>query len=309
MALKTTKVKGGGNYAMVCDRVNFFRGHKDGDITWRDGVGADWAIETEIITSDEKQVLMKATISNEKGEVKATGHAREIRVGHINVASAEENCETSAIGRALANLGIGTDGTYASQDEINIAEGKKARMALEAAEKEIEALKQAQSVPAPRSSMEENWVQHFIQKMQMTSTVEEADRVLTEFTSFSNDPDFIQQDNQEFSQAFEAMRGGVPVNLSLGAISSIQKAYREKVSAIQSSMNYCNVLNNLKGSGNTSAVMALFAGKSAGDFFIPEHQIRIREKLGLLEFLRGGGIPDAEIFKTFPFLQSSTVVA
>lgn len=307
--LKTINIKGK-QYTQVFTRINFFRGTGEDGLVWDGGKGKDWSIEVDALNANEDIAHMKAIIKDETGRIRATGQAFESKAGSmINKTSHIENAETSAIGRALGNLGIGTSESFASTDEVSMAIAQQATQELESARAEIEALKQAQSTPAPRSSMEENWVQHFIQKMQMTSTVEEADRVLTEFTSFSNDPDFIQQDNQEFSQAFEAMRGGVPVNLSLGAISSVQKAYREKVSAIQSSMNYCNVLNNLKGSGNTAAIMALFAGKSAGEFFIPEHQNRIREKLGLLEFLRSGGISDAEIFKTFPFLQSSTVNA
>jgi hypothetical protein len=45
------------------------------------------------------------------GELIATGHAEEVRgAGNVNRTSHVENCETSAIGRALANAGMaGTD--------------------------------------------------------------------------------------------------------------------------------------------------------------------------------------------------------
>jgi hypothetical protein len=61
---------------------------------------------------------MKATISDEKGRVIATGHAEEVRASsQINKTSALENAETSAIGRALAALGMaGTE--FASADEV-----------------------------------------------------------------------------------------------------------------------------------------------------------------------------------------------
>lgn len=51
----------------------------------------------------------------------ATGHAFEDRKGTINATSYVENCETSAIGRALAALGIGIMGAVASADEVQNA--------------------------------------------------------------------------------------------------------------------------------------------------------------------------------------------
>ena len=78
----------------------------------------DWRLMTEIVSRDQDCVVMRAVIANEKGEVLATGHAEEYReASQINATSALENCETSAIGRALAALGLG--GTeFASADEV-----------------------------------------------------------------------------------------------------------------------------------------------------------------------------------------------
>jgi hypothetical protein len=63
-------------------------------------------------------VVMLARIANEQGEVLATGHSEEYRhTSQINKTSALENAETSAIGRALAALGLG--GTeFATADEV-----------------------------------------------------------------------------------------------------------------------------------------------------------------------------------------------
>jgi len=77
-----------------------------------------WAIVTKLAYRDENMVVMKAEILNENDRVIATGFAEEDRTkGNINSTSALENCETSAIGRALANLGYG-GGEYASADEV-----------------------------------------------------------------------------------------------------------------------------------------------------------------------------------------------
>lgn len=48
----------------------------------------------------------------------ATGHAFETRDSYINKTSYVENCETSAIGRALGLLGIGATNAIASAEEV-----------------------------------------------------------------------------------------------------------------------------------------------------------------------------------------------
>lgn len=51
-------------------------------------------------------------------EPTVTGHAYEERKGQVNSTSYVENCETSAIGRALGLLGIGATNAIASADEV-----------------------------------------------------------------------------------------------------------------------------------------------------------------------------------------------
>lgn len=98
----------GKEYKTVAKRVDEFRkDHK-----------TDMSIITSIIVADEKTVVMKAEISDKEGRIIATGFAEEKRdASTINKTSALENCETSAIGRALANFGLG-GGEYASADEV-----------------------------------------------------------------------------------------------------------------------------------------------------------------------------------------------
>lgn len=98
----------GKEYKTVAKRVDEFRAEH----------GADWSIITSLQTRNENSVVMLAEIYNEKGIRVATGYAEEFRdASQINKTSALENCETSAIGRALANLGFG-GGEYASADEV-----------------------------------------------------------------------------------------------------------------------------------------------------------------------------------------------
>lgn len=60
----------------------------------------------------------------------ATGHAYEVRTGGgpVNKTSYVENCETSAVGRALAFLGIGSDTGIASAEEVYTAINAQASM-------------------------------------------------------------------------------------------------------------------------------------------------------------------------------------
>lgn len=78
----------------------------------------DYSIVTSILHADHDYVQVRAEIANEEGRVLATGLAEEIRkASNINKTSALENAETSAVGRALAFLGMG--GTeIASADEV-----------------------------------------------------------------------------------------------------------------------------------------------------------------------------------------------
>lgn len=96
-------------YLTVARRIDDFR---------RSEEFKDWSIETELVSADESMVVMKSTIRDSDGKVAATGFAEENRsLGKINRTSALENAETSAVGRALAFLGLG--GTeIASADEV-----------------------------------------------------------------------------------------------------------------------------------------------------------------------------------------------
>ncbi len=83
-----------------------------------------WNLITSIIENTDSRVVMKAEIYDacDSSELPvATGHAEEYRASsQINKTSALENCETSAIGRALGSLGLG--GTeFCTADELSNA--------------------------------------------------------------------------------------------------------------------------------------------------------------------------------------------
>lgn len=108
----------GKRYTKVVDRVTVFRR----------AFGPRATIITEILYADEDVVRVKASISLDLA-VRATGHAEEFRNAHeVNWTSALENAETSAIGRALANLGL-HGGEFASADELLSAKAMAAENA------------------------------------------------------------------------------------------------------------------------------------------------------------------------------------
>ncbi len=105
--IKKIEVKGK-PYACVPARVQAFRELCPGG-----------CIETEIIQLEGGVVTMKSTVKDENGIVLATGMAQEKESSsYINKTSYIENCETSAVGRALGMLGLGSDQQMASAEEL-----------------------------------------------------------------------------------------------------------------------------------------------------------------------------------------------
>lgn len=100
---------------MVHSRVNHFRAKYAG-----------YSIETDLVTFDFDKgfCICKAIVRDEKSHIIASGLAHEFRDDRssmVNKTSFVENAETSAIGRALACLGIGTEDSYASSFEVENA--------------------------------------------------------------------------------------------------------------------------------------------------------------------------------------------
>jgi hypothetical protein len=81
-------------------------------------------ISTEIVSWENGVVVMKAEVYRDITDTvpSATGHAYEKEGStFINKTSALENCETSAVGRALGNLGFEIKKSIASKEEVENA--------------------------------------------------------------------------------------------------------------------------------------------------------------------------------------------
>lgn len=105
--IKTTDIKGK-NYAEVNQRIKAFR-----------MVHPNGAIITDIVSLVDGVVTMKTTVYDDEARVIGTGTAQEKETSsYINKTSFIENCETSAVGRALGMCGFGIDTSIASYEEV-----------------------------------------------------------------------------------------------------------------------------------------------------------------------------------------------
>lgn len=109
--MKTTNIRGK-EYVEVVERVRIFNElYKNNSIDTELQYHEQYVRCVAIITPD---------VANPTRFFKA--HAEEDRTqGNINKTNATENCETSAVGRALGMMGIGIIDGIASADEVNLA--------------------------------------------------------------------------------------------------------------------------------------------------------------------------------------------
>lgn len=125
-------------YAEVNQRIKAFR------MCYPDGF-----IKTELIKDEDGICMFKAIVGNtmhifdfdgqsqantitEKEYILGTGYAREERdSSYINATSYIENCETSAVGRALGMCGFGIDTAIASYEEMKSVENAELHNRLE----------------------------------------------------------------------------------------------------------------------------------------------------------------------------------
>jgi len=104
--------RGGKKYTQVQDRIEAFR----------KVFAFEYGIETKLLKDDGTAIMVQAIITNGDGRTIGSGLAEEVRgSSNVNTTSPIENGETSAIGRALASLGL-HGGEYASANEMDKVE-------------------------------------------------------------------------------------------------------------------------------------------------------------------------------------------
>ena len=149
------------DYETVEERlVKFWKDHQDGQI------------HTRLLESTASRFIVEASIYRTEADARpwTTGLAEETVQGRgVNATSALENCETSAIGRALANAGYATKGKRASREEMSKVKAKVEVQSIVQETKAKMADTAKEYVPVPVES--DPWNQSFAAPVQ---TMEEA---------------------------------------------------------------------------------------------------------------------------------------
>src|SRR5687767_2933095 len=107
-------------YAPVADRITLFRGRYP-----------EGRIVTRLMSCRLGEIVFLARVYRSRAETRpaATGWASErIGDGEINTVACLENAETSAVGRALANLGFTASKNRPSLEEMMKASRQRSRL-------------------------------------------------------------------------------------------------------------------------------------------------------------------------------------
>jgi len=150
------------DYETVEERlVKFWKDHPDGQI------------HTKVLEHTTSRFIVEASIYRTEADARpwTTGLAEETIQGRgVNATSALENCETSAIGRALANAGYATKGKRASREEMSKVKAKVEVQSIVQETKAKMANTASEYVPIPKE--EDPWT------MQVAAPVQTMEQAL-----------------------------------------------------------------------------------------------------------------------------------
>ena len=149
------------DYETVEERlIKYWKEHPDGQI------------HTKIIEHSGSRFIVEASIYRTEADLRpwTTGLAEETIQGRgVNATSALENCETSAIGRALANAGYATKGKRASREEMGkVAKTQEVKAKIDEVKAKM-AQTSGEYVPVPKE--DDPWT---IRESNMPPTMEAA---------------------------------------------------------------------------------------------------------------------------------------
>ena len=164
------------DYETVEERlVMFWKDHPDGQI------------HTRLLESTASRFIVEASIFRTEADPRpwTTGLAEETVQGRgVNATSALENCETSAIGRALANAGYATKGKRASREEMSkVASKSAADNAIQAAKAKMA---QTATEYVPVAKEDDPWA---IREAAPVSTVDEAVAIVKDIIGATSEGD------------------------------------------------------------------------------------------------------------------------
>ena len=185
------------DYETVEERlIKFWKDHPDGQI------------HTKIIEHSGSRFIVEASIYRTEADSRpwTTGLAEETVQGRgVNATSALENCETSAIGRALANAGYATKGKRASREEMTkVATVKKTEAIIDQTKAKMA---QTSSEYIPVAKEEDPWT---IKASTMPPTMEEAVATVKEIIGGQTEKDIPRCPHGEMFWKTGTTKAGKP---------------------------------------------------------------------------------------------------
>ena len=175
----------GKDYVLVNERVQeFHRLYPNG------------SIRTDLIEFGDRFIVKAEVCPDVSDRMRIfTGLAYEL-VGssQINKTSALENCETSAVGRALGMLGIGIDGSIASAEEVeNAIHQQEAHNVTESQKGNYQSLLTHKCFDGKKKATNEWWVQIYDQQ-NPKAAADKALRTMEAAIKLFDNPETIKQE-------------------------------------------------------------------------------------------------------------------
>jgi len=168
----------------------------------------DGQIHTKLVASSSTQYIVEASIFRTEADPRpwTTGLAEETVQGRgVNATSALENCETSAIGRALANAGYATKGKRASREEMSkVAKGVEVKQTIEATKAKM-AETSKEYVPVPKE--DDPWA---IRPAEPVQTMEGAVEMVKSILGGTTDSDVQRCPHGEMAWKTGTTKAGKP---------------------------------------------------------------------------------------------------
>jgi hypothetical protein len=185
------------DYETVEERlIKFWKDYEDGQI------------HTKIIEHSPTRFIVEASIYRTEADLRpwTTGLAEETVQGRgVNATSALENCETSAIGRALANAGYSTKGKRPSREEMGkVAQATQVKSQID----EVKAkMAQTSGEYIPVVKEEDPWT---IKPSTMPPTMEEAVATVKEIIGGQTEKDIPRCPHGEMFWKTGTTKAGKP---------------------------------------------------------------------------------------------------
>ena len=188
------------DYETVEERlVKFWKEHPDGQI------------HTRVLEHTASRFIVEASIYRTEADARpwTTGLAEETIQGRgVNATSALENCETSAIGRALANAGYATKGKRASREEMAKV---KAKVVVQDLVQETKAkMSQTAGEYVPVAKEDDPWT---IREAAPAATVEEAVEMVKSIIGGTTEQDIPRCSHGEMVWKTGTSKAGKPYGM------------------------------------------------------------------------------------------------